>query len=86
MTEANRTEDLGAEPMAPVLEKTEVSVAVDGVQTVIFYHAPGVTKREYFAAMAMQGAVANNGVNASFEGIASEAVKYADALLKELAK
>lgn len=48
----------------------------------------GLTKRELFAAMAMQGQCANAipGSHHSFENTAREAVAYADALLKELAK
>lgn len=42
---------------------------------------PGLTKREYFAAMAMQGFIA-----AKINSPVLEAVEYADALLKELAK
>lgn len=48
----------------------------------------GLTKREYFAAMAMQGLVANLtiGRNEYVELIAGTSVKYADALLAELSK
>jgi len=49
----------------------------------------GLTKRELFAAMAMQGMYASDqpGYQAgSFESRAESAVKAADALLKELAK
>lgn len=46
----------------------------------------GLTKRELFAAMAMQGIRSDpNGPGLS-ERIAEEAVQIADALLKELAK
>lgn len=44
----------------------------------------GLTKREYFAAMAMQGFCTFNHV--SSELAARHAVEYADALLKELGK
>ena len=47
-------------------------------------HQAGLTKREYFAAMAMQ-AMANN-INLSYEAVAFESVKLTDALLKELDK
>ena len=43
----------------------------------------GLTKREYFAAMAMQGLVDRH---ISYEVVAEHAVKYGDALLKELDK
>lgn len=46
----------------------------------------GLTKREYFAAMAMQGLLAKEERTGSREDFASDAVKYADALLNELAK
>lgn len=43
----------------------------------------GLTKREYFAGLAMQGAMMSN---YSVNMIAETAVKMADALLKELDK
>ena len=46
---------------------------------------PGLTKRELLAAMAMQGYCAE-GVGGVATVIATESVKMADALLKELAK
>lgn len=46
----------------------------------------GLTKREYFAAMAMQGLLAQNSYYNSFDLLASDSVKQADALLKELEK
>lgn len=48
-----------------------------------------LTKREYFAAMAMQGylnAVVVCGGNADYELIAINSVQYADALLTALSK
>lgn len=45
----------------------------------------GLTKREYFAAMAMQGLLAQNGYN-RFDLLAIDAVRQADALLEELEK
>jgi hypothetical protein len=45
---------------------------------------PGLTKREYFAAMAMQGLLADSTVP-TFQ-VAEHAVIQADALLKELEK
>lgn len=56
---------------------------------------PGLTKRELFAAMAMQGAMRELAIQAEDFGeddvvdprpIARDAVRMADALLKELAK
>lgn len=46
----------------------------------------GLTKRELFAAMAMQGLLANAERDAEAEGFARDAVRSADALLAELAK
>jgi len=59
----------------------------------------GLTKREYIAAMAMQGLLANPGgpiqastqcgwslTNCKREDVAGAAVRFADALLAELAK
>jgi hypothetical protein len=50
----------------------------------------GLTKRELFAAMAMQGWCASDGnsgaVYKSFEDLAEASVKAADALLAELAE
>ena len=51
-------------------------------------NADGLTKREYFAAMAMQGLCANSiaGSHNKPSNLAIDAVIYADALLKELEK
>ena len=46
----------------------------------------GLTKREYFAAMAMQALVSNHSINTSHCTLAREAVSAADALLEELEK
>lgn len=58
------------------------------------YSAPsmngiGLTKREYFAGLAMQGLLSNpsqigDTTSFSFEWVASHAVGYADKLLKQL--
>lgn len=48
---------------------------------------PGMTKREYFAAMAMQGMLSNSTTfqgYSSYNELANEAVLQADALLNEL--
>jgi hypothetical protein len=49
-------------------------------------HDPGLTKREYFAALAMQGMLANSQADGSIEDFAKWSVQYADALLEELCK
>lgn len=55
----------------------------------------GITKREYFAAMAMQGILANHWCRNDFRDkinglesnvVASQAIEFADAILKELEK
>jgi hypothetical protein len=48
---------------------------------------PGLTKRELFAAMAMQGLVANpERINDPGPVLVNVAIAYADALIKELEK
>lgn len=44
----------------------------------------GLTKREYFAAMAMQGLLAANAFNGAPKSIAKYAVDYADELIDAL--
>lgn len=75
MTEAHRTEDLVGknEPAYPV---ADASCCQYG----------GLSKRELFAAMAMQGMRADHSATGVPEEIARESVRLADALLKELAK
>jgi hypothetical protein len=47
----------------------------------------GLTKREYFAAMALQGIIANkDGLDIKIERIVKSAVDTADALIEELNK
>jgi hypothetical protein len=47
----------------------------------------GLTKREYFAAMALQGIIANkDGLDIKIERIVESAVDTADALIEELSK
>lgn len=54
------------------------------------YKEEGLTKREDFAAKAMQGILANNEciptTDTHFQNIAQDAVRAADALIKELNK
>ena len=49
-------------------------------------YAKGLTKREYFAAMAMQGYLANTNIGGNYLPIehAIDSVKLADALIKAL--
>ena len=46
----------------------------------------GLTKREHFAGLVMQGILSSEAVGDTFEGFASVSVKLADALLAELDK
>jgi hypothetical protein len=59
-----------------------------GVQTISYYYiANGLTKREYFAAMAMKSIIANkDGLDIKIERIVESAVDTADALIEELNK
>lgn len=50
------------------------------------YTVNGLTKREYFAGLAMQGYVTSLGLETSTKDVAKWAVEMADALLEELAK
>ena len=51
------------------------------------YKSNGLTKREYFAAMALQGIIANkDGLDIKIERIVESAVDTADALIEELNK
>jgi hypothetical protein len=51
------------------------------------YTSIGLTKREYFAAMAMQGIIGNkDGLDIKIERIVEGAVDTADALIEELNK
>ena len=51
------------------------------------HHSYGLTKREYFASMAMQGLLSNpNDHSLSQKAIAISSVEMADALIKELNK
>lgn len=52
----------------------------------VAWGAPGLTKRELFAAMALQALIGNVQYHTYQDMVASDAAKYADALLKELAK
>lgn len=58
-------------------------------QQIDYYLVPGLTKREYFAAIAMQGLLADPSLAYPtdvdiWEKVASYSVKYADALLAAL--
>lgn len=77
---AEKAKRLGNEPTAAI--PYEINGNGDWVMRHMFR---GLTKREAFAAMAMQGLAADCEMN-DIDDIACDAVKLADALLKELAK
>jgi hypothetical protein len=52
----------------------------------VFMNCDGLTKREYFAVMAMQAVVTNSDYGESVSADADIAVKYADALIDALNK
>jgi hypothetical protein len=58
-------------------DQTEYS---DGTGKIFF---PGLTKREYFAAMAMQG-ILSSSADRGESYVATQSVKFADELLKQL--
>lgn len=65
----------------------DMDTLIANLHSVICDHNGGVeslTKREYFAAMAMQGLAQDYREYATTDGIASVAVTMADALLKAL--
>lgn len=71
----------GQEPAFPIV--------IDDVSKNQFVHT-GLTKREYFAGLALQGMLAvyaGNDVNLpNIDAAAKQSIEYADALLAELAK
>lgn len=74
MTRAARTASThGGGPVHPIVYKAEHSV-----------HVLGLTKREYFAAVAMQGMVSFCGITDGASTVAVFAVDLADKLLKAL--
>ena len=64
-------------------EKPAMPSTVESKDRVLVYL--GLTKREYFSAMAMQGLLAQNGYS-RMDILASDAVEQADAILEELEK
>lgn len=83
--------ELGAEPANPAEVTFSMDGIIQGMQTGDrSYKLLGLSKREYFAGLAMQGIVSagiSNGIGVSKPDYAAHwAVEYADALLEELAK
>lgn len=89
MTDAHPTEEQIADPMSPMVEKSETWEANDGVRVTTHHHRPGMTKREYYAAMAMLGFIQKGRWEVGTEGArnaAHWAAVYADALVEELSQ
>ncbi len=69
------------------MENSELSAFPRNEKNSMAIEYQGLTKREYFAAMAMQGILANENTGLSpNEVVAKESVKLADLLLAELDK
>lgn len=64
-------------------------VSVTGEGLGVTTHVTGLTKREYFSALAMQGMLANPNRELVYDSVddkIKECIMYADALLSELEK
>lgn len=67
--------------------ETNVNEPINVIEYNNNYISTGLTKREYFAVMAMQGIIANkDGLDIKIERIVESAVDTADALIEELNK
>jgi len=74
------------EPAYPTkrVERVRIGETEGGYAIEAVHH--GLTKREYFAALAMQGLLADPEIVGKPEQYAKDAVTFADALLAELEK
>lgn len=66
---------------------TDKNPTVHPVTDSVLIGHEGLTKREYFAAMAMQGILSdrdNQGYTWNYEAMAADAVKMADQLIQQL--
>ena len=63
----------------------ECAFPVLETDTGIAFH-PGLTKREHFAGLAMQGILAHSFGRGNADELAVQSIKCADALLRELSK
>ena len=76
-----KNSDMPAMPTETICE----DLYVNGILQPVFFDPYGLTKREHFAGLAMQGLLVNCGRRGSkFDGVNKEAVVQADALLAEL--
>ena len=72
----------------PAMPQTGTEGTEGDLNSPEFWGGVGLTKREHFAGLAMQGFIAGSvpGDNRTIDEASSLAVKFADALLKELDK
>ena len=74
----------GNDPISPRIS-TQLDESSERLVPVVSSHG-GLTKREYFAAMAMQGLLATGTYHTNFEDAPSDARRYADELIEALNK
>ncbi len=68
-------------------KETKANESINRILYMDNYTSEGLTKREYFAAMALQGIISNkDGLDIKIERIVESAVDTADALIEELNK
>ena len=68
-------------------KETKANESINRILYMDNYTSEGLTKREYFASMAMQGIISNkDGLDIKIERIVESAVDTADALIEELNK
>jgi hypothetical protein len=68
-------------------KETKANESINRILYMDNYTSEGLTKREYFASMALQGIIANkDGLDIKIERIVESAVDTADALIEELNK
>ena len=72
-------------PNDPIAYVDELQ-AIEGSEEYNRFLNYGLTKREYFAAMAMQGLISNSLSGRGPNGCAQDSVRFADALIEELNK
>lgn len=66
---------------------TNSNEPINPINRALIYQNNGLTKREYFAAMAMQGILSdrdNQGYTWNYGAMAADAVKMADELINQL--
>ena len=80
----DKAKELRNKPINPCSERVWKSAGIASSWETVNHI--GLTKREYFAGLAMQGILCEKGLNIISVPLAREAVNYADALLEELSK